>query len=406
MFQIVSNIYNRNVIASLSLDDFINEIRNPGLSTKYQIEKAREVYKNSPQQKNDALYKSIKNSLPCITFLNRFTDYVSNDNIYEATGFMYIDVDGVDFIDLSKHSFVVAYWKSLSNNGYGILIKYSNNEYLDLQKCVSELSSVLGVQLDKNAVSKDRLNVISYDSNIYYNSNYTEYYFKYNKEVVSNSYINNNFINRLQVIDTVYEEGSVRFSNFEELIKNYDFNGEPFIDLGESKLEYAEVFVPKNIFDGNRNKSMFVLCSQIRGLNTWLSEDYLFKICNTINKDKFKPELDYKELSEIVRKVHSKKDPVVMFNKTKRILFNPDYCLTTKEKQVMTAKQVRGTEAEKNTKKIITCLNSWDFERLGIISQSKLAKETGFGIATIKRRAKKINSIFGILNKEYLEYSK
>ena len=69
----------------------------------------------------------------------------------------------------------------------------------------------------------------------------------------------------------------------------------------------------------------------------------------------------------------------------------------------MTAIQIRGAEAEKNTKKIITCLNSWDFERLGKISQSKLAKETGFGIATIKRRSKKINHIFEILNKEYLQ---
>lgn len=402
MFQIVSNIYNRSVIATITIDEFVNEVRSPGLATRYQINKAREVYSTSPEKKNDSLYKSIKNSLPCITFLNTFDKYVSNENIIKSTGYMYIDVDNIDFIDLKNHSFVVCYWKSLSNNGYGIVIKYDVNSVLDLQDCVSELSEVLGISLDKNAVSKDRLNVISYDENIYYNKNYTEYTFN-NKKMVSNTYINTNLINRLQVIDTTYEEGNLRFSNLEELIKSYDFDGNPFIDLGDNKLQYAEVFIPKEIFDGNRNKSMYVLCSQIRGLNPWITEDYLLKVCNTINKDKFKPQLDFRELVDIVRKVCSKKEPVVMLNKTKRILFNPDYVLTKKEKQSMTATQIRGVEAEKNTKKIITCLNSWDFERLGKISQSKLAKETGFGIATIKRRAKKINHIFEILNKEYLQ---
>ena len=403
MFQIVSNIYNRSVISSLSLEEFIQEVKSPGLSTKFQILKAREIYKTSPLKKDDHLYKGIKNSLPCITFLNTFNDYVSTVNIVEPTGFMYLDIDNIPHIDLKSFNFVVAYWKSLSNNGYGILIKYKKQDNLILQECIKELSNLFKIELDKNAVSVDRLNVISFDENIYYNKDYKEYVFNNKDKVVSDSYINTNFINRLEVIDTIYEEGKIRFSNFEELLKNYDFNGDTFIDLGENKLQYAEVFIPKEIFDGNRNKSMFVLCSQIRGLNTWVTQEHLFKICDTINKDKFKPVLDQKELLEIVRKVYSKSQPVVILNKTKRILFNPDYILTKREKQVLTAKQIRSAEADKNTSKIITCLNNWDFDRLGKISQSKLAKETGFGIATIKRRAKKINNIFDILNKEYLD---
>ena len=316
---------------------------------------------------------------------------------------MYLDIDNISHIDLKRFNFVVAYWKSLSDNGYGILIKYKKQDNLILQDCIKELSDLFKIELDKNAVSVDRLNVISFDENIYYNKDYKEYVFSNKDKVVSDSYINTNFINRLEVIDTIYEEGKIRFSNFEELLKNYDFNGDAFIDLGENKLQYAEVFIPKEIFDGNRNKSMFVLCSQIRGLNPWVTQEHLFKICDTINKDKFKPALDQKELLEIVRKVYSKSQPVVILNKTKRILFNPDYILTKREKQVLTAKQIRSAEADKNTSKIITCLYNWDFDKLGKISQSKLAKETGFGIATIKRRAKKINNIFDILNKEYLD---
>lgn len=373
-------------------------MKNPDFVRKSQVDLARDIYINSPLGKDDPLYKSIKNSLPCITFLNSFKNYVNNDNIIENTGFMYVDVDNVGEIDFSIYSFVVAYWKSLSNNGYGILIKCENIG--ELQDNLKELSSFFDIKLDKNAVSKDRLNVLGYDLNIYYNPNYTSYRFK-DSEKVSLSYINTSEY-RLQQIDTTKDFEKLRFSNLKDLISGYDFNGEPFIDLGENKLQYAEVFIPKNIFEGNRNKSMFVLCSQIRGLNAWISEATLYKVCSNINQDKFRPQLSEEELADIVRKVYMKENPLVILNKTKRILFNPDYDLSKFDKQSMAIKQIRATEAEKNTVKIIDCLNKWDFEKLGRITQMKLAKETGFGVATIKRRSEKIKHIFEILNKENL----
>lgn len=402
MFQIVSNVFNRSIITSLTLEEYIYTMKNPDFVRKSQVDLARKTYKESELKKDDPLYKSIKNSLPCITFLNTFNNYVINENVVKSTGFMYLDIDNISYIDIAKHSFVVAYWKSLSNNGYGILIKCENTN--NLQKNLQELSDLFNIQLDKNAVSKDRLNVLGYDKDIYFNPNYTSYSFNEDK-IVSLSYINS-FSNRLQLNDTEKGVENIRFSNLKDLIKSYDFNGEPFIDLGGDKLEYAEVFVPKNIFDGNRNKSMFVLCSQIRGLNTWISESMLFRICSTINKDKFKPELSINELSEIVKKVHVKENPMVILNKTKRILFNPDYTLTKFDKQSMAIKQIRAVEAIKNTGIIINCVENWDFNSLGKISQSKIAKETGFGIATIKRRSKEISKVFSILNEENLHSSK
>ncbi len=398
MFQIVSNIFNRSIITSLTLEEYIYTMKNPDFVRKSQVDLARQTYKNSQLKKDDPLYKSIKNSLPCITFLNSFNNSVINENIIKYTGFMYLDIDNIEYIDISKHSFVVSYWKSLSNNGYGILIKCENIG--DLQKNIKELSDLFNIELDKNAVSKDRLNVLGYDNDIYYNDNYTSYVFT-NSELVSLGYIKDSNI-RLQQIDTKIGIEEIRFSNLKDLIKGYNFDGEPFIDLGENKLEYAEVFVPKNIFEGNRNKSMFVLCSQIRGLNAWISESMLLRVCSTINKDKFKPELNAHELSEIVRKVYAKENPVVMLNKTKRILFNPDYTLTKFDKQSMATKQIRAVEAKKNTAKIIKCVEEWNFELLGKITQSKIANVTGFGIATIKRRSTEIKKVFSILNEENL----
>ncbi len=114
MFQIVSNIFNRIIITSLTLEEYISTMKNPDFVRKSQVDLARQTYKNSELKKDDPLYKSIKNSLPCITFLNTFNSSVINENIVKSTGFMYLDIDNIEHIDISKHSFVVSYWKSLS----------------------------------------------------------------------------------------------------------------------------------------------------------------------------------------------------------------------------------------------------------------------------------------------------
>lgn len=388
MFQIVSNIFNRSIITSISLDEFIYMMKNPNYLSKKQVDLARETYKNSILKKDDPLYKSIKNSLPCITFLNTFDKYVSNDNIISSTGFMYLDIDDISHIDLKKHTFIVAYWKSISNNGYGILIKCG--KVGTLQDNVQELSNILGIALDKNAVSKDRLNIIGYDCNLYYNPNYTEYKFEKDKKVSQGNIIRYEY--RLRASDTIDVSETIRFSNFNELLKDYNFNGEAFLDLGDNKLEYAEVFIPKSVFEGNRNKSMFVLCSQVRGLNTWISESLLYRVCDTINKDKFKPTLTEYELRAIVSKVYKKLVPVVMLNKTRRIIFNPDYNLSKIDRLNISAKQIRKAVSDKNTLKIIETLTNWNFEESGKITKAKIAKQTGLGVATIKRRTKEINS--------------
>jgi hypothetical protein len=314
---------------------------------------------------------------------------------------MYLDIDNVPFIDLKRFPFVVAYWKSLSNNGYGILIKYKKDSNLNLLDCVKELSSLFNLELDVNAVSVDRLNVLSYDKNIYFNPNYEEYIFSTNSKVVSVSY-NNTTVYRLEATDTANVDRKIRFSNLDEIVKSFDFNGEAFIDLGDDKIEYAEVFVPKEVFKGNRNKAMFVLCSQLRGLNTWLSFDLLYSICNDLNISKFKPFLSDAELLTIVRKVYNNKKPMVVLNKTKRILFNPDYEISGTEKRKMSAIAIRVAQGKKNTNKLFETINNWDFEKNGVISQSKLAKETGFGIATVKRRAKQFKTIIEEINKDYV----
>lgn len=405
MFQVVSNIYQRGVVTSMTVEEYINSMKNPDFVRKSQVNLARSIYKNSAEKKNDLQYKNIKNSLPCITFLNTFNDYVSSDNLVSSTGYMYLDVDDISEINLSRYNFVVSYWKSLSNNGYGILIKYKKDNSIILQDCVKELSTIFNLKLDTNAVSIDRLNVMGYDTDIYYNPNYTEYSFNTNLEEVSNSYIIKS-LNRLEAIDTDSGiEGNLRYSNLQELEDSYNYEGKKYLVL-EDKIAYAEIFIPKNIFEGNRNKSMFVICSQIRGLNVWISREQLYRLCNAINKDKFKPLLQAFELNQIVDKVFEKEVPVIMLNKTRRIVYNKDFKLTVEEKRAI-AGEVVGKGISIATDKVIAeTLKKWDVIVDGKPTYKRIAEKSKLGIATVKRRSKSLKIEFEKLNKKYLEYKK
>lgn len=56
-------------------------------------------------------------------------------------------------------------------------------------------------------------------------------------------------------------------------------------------------------------------------MNFWIFYESLFRVCNFINKDKFKLELSVKELDYIVRKVYENEKFMVIFNKIRRFLF-------------------------------------------------------------------------------------
>lgn len=402
MFHIISNYKLRDIIADISLDDFVDLMKNPDFARKSQVDMARYYGKGSEK------YSKIKDILPCIIFNFSHTNSVRISTLDKPTGYLYIDFDSCEKFDFSKFDFISCAWHSLSKTGLGILIRCEGLDANRLKEQVEEISEVLGLPADTKAVSKDRCNVLGYDKEIYYNRNSNSYRFSKELKKVSKSSslsTTNTLILRLQP-NELFSDTKIRFSNYTELVSRLDFEGEPFIDLGKDKLNYSEVIVPNKVIEGGRNQVMFSITTQVFGLNLWMTRDRLYNSVNIINKDKFHPEIDPKELNKIVDNVFNKKEPVLLLNRSKRIIFNPDYNFTGSERRTMASIHIGADRSRQTTIKILKTIEDWNFEKLGKITQEKIALEIGMGLATIKRRIKGLLEIIKIINKEYLESKK
>lgn len=125
--------------------------------------------------------KSVK--IPVVTWNACFNNKRSLKSITHLSGYIYMDVD--DFSQISQETvfnilkddglnFVKAAWGSFGGNGYGFLVKVDGLtidnfkwNWLEITKKFQEL----GVKIDKATKDATRINVLSYDPNIFVREN-------------------------------------------------------------------------------------------------------------------------------------------------------------------------------------------------------------------------------------------
>ncbi|WP_157503409.1 hypothetical protein [Flavobacterium gilvum] len=148
----------------LTLDEILSIIKN-GDKNLSDLLFIRKLGKNHPK------YIDLKITLPTVRFNFSFKHKVSNENIIGSTGYIYIDVDNNDNINLSN-PLIVAAWKSLSNTGYGILVRVNGLTTDNFYDSYDAISKELGLSSDVGARKPTQPNILSYDPNIYINYDY------------------------------------------------------------------------------------------------------------------------------------------------------------------------------------------------------------------------------------------
>jgi hypothetical protein len=398
MFNIITNWKNREVINSITLEELVDQLKNPSTVHKKIVDKARELGKGSKQ------YAKIKESLPCIVPNYNHKDYVKADTITKSTGFIYIDIDYAVDIDFAKYDFIAASWKSLSNTGIGLLISVNNmdtiNTDLKLLRCIiNDISNVLDIKPDEAAISRDRLNVVGYDTDVYYNPNYTPYTitsFTNNKEeeeviLKKETFKNNNYINNRLRVDVHFFDYTLRLSNLDEMTKDLTFKDDELYKVFvDDKIKYTEAYIPKTIKMGSRNFTIFRLLSTIKALNPHINENRVRGIAKYLN-NKCYEQLSQEELNSIIIKV-VKKDIKLFPNKTKTYIFNPIYTLDVYEKRVIRGEDKSKRAKEKMTSKLIAIINKWNKEEDGKFTMKALSIKAGVCYKTVLRYKKEIKT--------------
>lgn len=411
MFDLIPRIKNRRVSGEISVENLVDALKNPSFTQKALVDKARTLPKDSVD------YHDLKASLPCIVPNYRHNGYIKAATIKKPTGYLYIDIDNDISFDPTPFDYVVACWKSLSGKGKGVLVSVDNLPTDNIEKgsldyAVQQIATLLGIEPDKAAISRDRLNVIGYDKDVYYNPSHTTYSVEWgtinnstnnstnkgNSKKVSKGYNKSNNI-RLQPNDTFYSK-DIRLTDIDEKLKKYHFGeDEVYLDLEEDKIKYSSVFIPPKIEKGGRNSKLFYLSSAVFGLNPNIEENRLTGYMRKVNSSVCDEPLREEEINNICRKVY-KQGPTLYQNKTKRFIFNTMFELSGSERKSIAARETGLKRGKATTEKIINTILRWDVAEEGKITYKKVAEATGVSEVTIKRRSKTIRPMIKEMNQD------
>lgn len=394
MFNTITNVKNRNVIGNISLEELVYDLKNPSKVHKIAVDKARSLEKGS---KN---YDAIKKTLPCFVPNYTHNNYIKTDTIEKSTGFTYIDVDYELDIDFKDFTFIAASWKSLSGIGSGILVALDNYEELDtdlktMRAIINSICEELDIKPDNCAVSRDRLNVIGYDLNTYYNPQFTRFNTSYSntnedKKVTLNE--NKKLSNRL-LTECDFYDGDLRLSNYESKVENIVFkDDEVFLDYSDNPINFTQVYISKSIPVGERNSKVYKILSSVKALNPKLKPERLIGFANFINNNKCFEPMDAQEIDNICARINASTIPLFP-NKMRKYIFNPIYTLTGVERRSLASSEYNKKRGNETKKRIFKLVKDWDFEKNGKFTFKSLAIKANLHYNTILKLKKEIENL-------------
>lgn len=392
------NCKSPEVLGKITVDEVLHKIKY-GDENLLNIKKARDYGKGHPQY--DELKKTV---LPTFRFNFLFEVYANNENAVNPTGLIYIDVDNT--IEIPHSDYIYAMWRSLSNTGYGILVKVDNLTLDNFKDVYASLGMILGVKVDDGARRVIQQNVLSYDPSLYCNTDSRVYEYEHPKKASLSS-----IKKKKECI--VVNDASVHQSSIKERIDNsYKYfvgdNSEKEYLYFENKVKICAPFMPwHGIEEGNRNNFLFRLLSQFALLNPKLGKNYLLAKSNYYNK-KMNPNLSRNEIYSIISSVLEKrgKGSLEPFNNKERlILFNPAKQLTKSEKSKITGAIVGAKKNKKTQQAIYEILENWDFVELGQITQKLVISISKFSRSRVQRHWFHFKDYVEDLNNEYIRKS-
>jgi len=372
MISYFKNVQSPSILREMDIYEAMDMIKNPDSDIKEKINQAREIC--SSHNKDE--YNRLKTSLPCFNFNFQFDGYKKTENIIAPTGFIYLDVDGDISLDINN-PFIFASWKSVSGKGRSFLVLVNGLTVDNFKLNYKLIADELGINADLNAAKPTQYCFHSYDDELYCNDNSIMWDCKGDtKNYPKQSYpIYNKDSNEMG------RKRSIRFNS----ISDCDFNGEPYIFFEDEKELISAVHVPPIIEEGGRNTILYSIAYQIKALNPEIDYSDLSRIVHYVNEKRCFPNLKINEVEIIINKVDKLENPEPMLNEERRIIFNPEFNLTWKEKAKIMNPLLGQKRSKKTVQHIKDCLDNWDILNYGKVTQKSLAEISGWNIKTIQK---------------------
>lgn len=241
-------------------------------SGKYSdtVSKCREIGKGNSE------YDRLKRTLPLTNFKVTYNGKRSKDNISGITGFIYIDLDWVT--EYTPNNMVYACWKSISGQGYSILVKadgLSQSNYKHNYYCVAEL---LGIEPDTAAANLSQATFLSWDTNLYINPKSEVYKATEPRDtgilgITANTDIlegNTNLLSEPNKPKIQYRE-RIRWDNVQEIFDTYTPSSDlEYIIIPGGTGKLVRVHTLKYRISDGRKRSLSSFLNGLVYLNPWL----------------------------------------------------------------------------------------------------------------------------------------
>lgn len=374
MISFFERITHPRVIKQCSIKEVLRMIKHPIPEVAKFIEQARYFISKGDIES----YKNIKENLPCVTFNFSYKDWKSIKNITGATGYIYIDLDGMTEINL-QHPLIFASWISLSGKGRGILVKTHRLNHKNYKYTYDRISEELEVKSDKHARKESQFTILSHDSNIYVN--YKSKTWNCIKEFKNSP--NSKTIKKRKKKDAIKvgEKDKINYDNICDL----DFDDNDYLFYPKEKVLISKAWIPFKIKIGSRNNILGSIAHQFKVLNPELSFESFSRFIKNINSSRCEEPLKLKELSIIIDKTFNSPNLELINNWERRIIFNPNSSLSKSEKIKIRNALIGGLRSKKTFEELKAIVLNWNYAKQGKITQKKLAEVSGRNIKTIEK---------------------
>jgi len=349
-------IYSNTPSKTIDFNTLINVIRNNPYNRDY---KTIRDHKKGDVEYDEGKKELVRCHPNCVLKYNSIkgTNFVKNYEI--GSGYIYLDIDNLNDPLKYKKEFISKYKDVVSmvcisagGRGLSILVKInyrvtSKDEYKSI---IDYLSSHYfnAIQLDKGALKLSQVWFISYDPNVYVNS---EVCIDVSEGVKC---VSQGIIQRVVGNNTLFyaPEREIMYLSITE-IDNHLITKTKYINKSDiDTIPWTDIKIPRKIRDGYKRKLYTYYIHALFQLNPETHPKWIFAYVYNVNRNCADPKMSYRDLLSLFNMQYGyiKSDHYKYQNNRKKSLhINPDLDLTGGQKSIV-ANKVNGSIRKNKTK--------------------------------------------------------
>ena len=434
-FQTFETMKKDKIKDAVSLTEALNKIKTEDDFTPF-IEAIRQA------GKKHKFYDYVKGNRECICWNSVFYTGRKEEDIKAMTGFIYMDKDNLSDDQVKAYKallinqeYVAAAWRSIGGRGIGCLMYCDQVTKENFKAIWNEIDELIGIEFDAQTNSLNRLNVISYDPEIFINENPNSFISKGSTKaesshlacksvfefVSTNTYENQLFDTKKEKY-TLIKENTCLYTYTSDSDGLYNPNialetrfDESVYEGQDYKVFYTPVDFMKintwaKIPEGRRNNSLVAIISQMFKIN----EDYIRRDTSEATKSLLaevfrlnnllcQPPMEAPEILKIFKHCNTRFHTGKLYTKAKKktVSFSQSCTKSPKEKQSVAGKaggEVRRLRTKKSIEDAVEVLRAGKSR----ITQDEVAKITKKSTKTVGKYWEHFKPMVKIHNKSLL----